>query len=50
MTIADTALNNGDLDKCRYWTDRANKIAPKLGLGQVPTPKSLDMDDILATM
>ena len=31
MTIADGFLNSGELDKCRYWTERANRTAQRIG-------------------
>jgi hypothetical protein len=30
LTIADNYLNQQDLEKCRYWTERANKESSKV--------------------
>lgn len=48
MTIADEHLRSGDLDRCRYWTERANRAAEKVGVRWF-TPDSADIRDVLKT-
>jgi hypothetical protein len=47
MTTADRYMNAGDLDRCRYWTEKANREARKLGV-YWDVPASLDNKDVLA--
>jgi hypothetical protein len=49
MTIADGFLNSGDLEKCRYWTERANRAAERAGFPGWDTPASLGMRDVIQT-
>ncbi len=51
MERADALLLQGDLDKCRYWTEKANTELQrgKLQAGW-DTPASLLMRDVLPTM
>jgi hypothetical protein len=49
MTIADTYLKEGDLERCRYWTERANKVAHKHGR-HWDTPESIEWKDVFPTM
>lgn len=48
MTTADEHLRAGDLEKCRYWTDRANRHGKKVGI-LWDTPTSTDLADVLST-
>jgi hypothetical protein len=44
----DQALDSGDLDTCRYWTERANAELRRLGVpAYFPMPKSLNEADVL---
>jgi hypothetical protein len=49
MEIADVKLKEGDLQSCRYWTDKANQIAHKHGF-HWDTPASMDWKDVFPTM
>ena len=46
MTIADKYLWQDDLERCRYWTQRANRAAKKLGI-RWSTPESGDTAAVL---
>ena len=48
MTIADECLRRDDLERCRYWTNRANRAGKKAGV-LWPTPDSTDLRDVLKT-
>lgn len=48
MTVADGHLRNGDLEKCRYWTERANRYGRKVGIVW-DTPASTGLADTLTT-
>jgi hypothetical protein len=51
MERADVFLKAGDLDKCRYWTGRANTELRRAGInGGWDTPSSLDLNDVITTM
>jgi hypothetical protein len=50
MTIADSFMNTRDLDKCRYWTGRANKAAERVGFPGWDTPASLGMADYITAL
>ncbi len=51
MERADEFLRKGDLDKCRYWTERANREMAKARLrGRWYTPASIAVSDVLASM
>ena len=49
MTIADSYLKEGDLERARYWTERANGVAHKHGY-HLDTPQSLEWEDVFPTM
>lgn len=49
MTVADEHLRNNDLERCRYWTERANKSGRKVGV-YWDCPVSTDLADTLRTM
>jgi hypothetical protein len=47
----DLAMNEGDLERCRYWTNKANEAARKGGsMAWWAVPESCDLADILKTM
>lgn len=48
MTVADEHLRHGDLEKCRYWTERANRYGRRVGVCW-DTPASTGLADTLAT-
>ena len=51
MGRGDRAMNEGDLEGCRYWTNRANEAARKGGSdARWEVPASCDMADIIKTM
>ncbi len=51
MGRADVFLRQGDLDRCRYWTERANKEVAKAKLPfRWDTPASTSVADVLATV
>jgi hypothetical protein len=51
MGRADVFLRQGDLDRCRYWTERANKEVAKAKLPfRWDTPASTSVEDVLATV
>jgi len=46
MTIANECLRQDDLERCRYWMERANRAGKKAGV-RWPTPDSADTADVL---
>ena len=46
MTIADRYLWHEDLERCRYWTGRANRATEKIGVRWF-TPDTADIADVL---
>jgi len=49
MERADVFLHEGNLEKCRYWTERANREVAKAGLPfGWAIPGSMEMSEVLA--
>lgn len=51
MGRGDRAMNKGDLEGCRYWTNKANEAARKGGSRAIwDVPESCDLADVVKTM
>jgi hypothetical protein len=51
MVRGDRAMNEGDLERCRYWTNKANEAARKGGSkARWKVPDSCELADLVRTM